>query len=141
MPIELSLRSITASPASGVKNDGQPQCDSNFVSLRNSSAPHARHRYTPLVLVSVYSPSNAPWVPACRSTRYSDGVSCSRHSASDLTTFAGCSVSMRPGYVVSEPRRDDELQRVPDGERGDGQQQEHHGDRGEPPLALGAVHR
>ena len=41
---------------------------------------------------------------------------------------------------MSEQRRDDEAQRVPDRERGHGQQQEHHGDRGEPPLALGAVH-
>jgi hypothetical protein len=42
MPRLVSTRSITASPASGVKNDGQPQCDSNFASERNSSAPHAR---------------------------------------------------------------------------------------------------
>ena len=42
MPSDESTRSMTASPASGVKNDGHPQCDSNFASLRNSSAPQAR---------------------------------------------------------------------------------------------------
>src|SRR5690606_22022145 len=98
-----SSRSITASPASGVKNAGQPQCDSNFASERNSSAPHARHRYTPLVFVSVYSPVNGRSVPAWRRTWYSSGVSWARHSASDLTTFGAGSVagSMPPDYVGS----------------------------------------
>ena len=42
MPIDVSSISRTASPASGEKNDGQPQCDSNLVSDRNSSVPQAR---------------------------------------------------------------------------------------------------
>ena len=43
MPIESSDRRITASEFAGSKNDGQPQWDSNFSVLRNSSAPQARH--------------------------------------------------------------------------------------------------
>ena len=34
------------------QNDGQPQPEWNFVSDLNSSAPHARHLYTPVVSVS-----------------------------------------------------------------------------------------
>ena len=63
-------------------NDGHPQCESNFVTLSNSWAPQARQRYTPLVLVSTYSPVNAVSVPACRSTRNSAGDSRTRHSSS-----------------------------------------------------------
>ena len=40
--IERSSMYSTRSPASGSKNDGHPQCESNFDSLRNSSAPQAR---------------------------------------------------------------------------------------------------
>src|SRR5690348_132235 len=79
----------TRSSASGAKNDGQPQCDSNLVSLVNSSAPQARHRYTPRVLVSTYSPVNAGSVPAWRSTRNSAGDRRNRHSSS----VAGSSVN------------------------------------------------
>ena len=43
MPRVVSLRYSTRSSASGAKNEGQPQCESNFSSERNSSAPHARH--------------------------------------------------------------------------------------------------
>ena len=42
MPIVRSSSRITDSPASGDQNDGQPQCESNFVSLVNSTASHAR---------------------------------------------------------------------------------------------------
>ena len=93
MPIPVSVRSITASPASGVKNEGHPQCDSNFVSLRNSSAPQARHEYTPSVLVSVYSPVNGRSVPASRSTRYSCWLSSARHCCSLLATLGADPVS------------------------------------------------
>ena len=82
MPSEVSSRSMTASPASGVKNEGQPQFDSNLASLRNSSAPQPRQRYTPSVLVSLYSPVKGRSVPACRRTWYSAGVRRRRHSAS-----------------------------------------------------------
>ena len=43
MPMESSQRRMTAPEFAGSKNDGQPQCDSNFSVLRNSSAPQARH--------------------------------------------------------------------------------------------------
>ncbi len=82
----------TRSSASGAKNDGQPQCESNLVSLRNSSASQARHLYTPTVLVSVYSPVYGRSVPALRSTWNSAGDSCAFHSASDFST-AYCLVS------------------------------------------------
>src|SRR5437764_14170737 len=86
MPMARSSRSSTASESAGSKNDGQPQWLSNFVSLRNSSAPHGRHSYTPVVFVSVYSPVNGRSVPAWRSTAYSSGLSCACHSCSDFTT-------------------------------------------------------
>ena len=57
------------------------------------SAPQARQAYTPTVFVSVYSPVKGRSVPAWRRTWYSAGLSCSRHSASDLTTFAAESVT------------------------------------------------
>src|SRR4051794_14695505 len=88
MPQVLSVRSMIRSPASGLKKLGQPQCDSNFSVLRNSSAPHARHRYTPTRWLSVYSPVKGRSVPALRSTSYSSGESCWRHSASVLETVA-----------------------------------------------------
>ncbi|CPU67576.1 Uncharacterised protein [Mycobacteroides abscessus] len=43
MPWLRSVSSSTRSPASGLKKLGHPQCESNFVSERNSSFPHARH--------------------------------------------------------------------------------------------------
>ena len=99
MPMARSSFRITASPASGEKKDGQPQWLSNLVSLRKSSAPHARHSYTPVVVVSVYSPTKAGSVPALRSTAYSSGVSCSRHSWSLLTT-----AGVEPVTGVMSPR-------------------------------------
>src|SRR5699024_4550673 len=59
-----------------------PQLDSNLASLRNSSAPHPRQRYTPSVLVSLYSPVKGRSVPACRRTWYSSGLSGPRPSVS-----------------------------------------------------------
>jgi len=76
----LSSCRITASLSEGAKNDGHPQWDGNLVSLRKISAPQARHSYTPVVVVSVYSPTPGRSVPALRSTAYSCGVSFSRHS-------------------------------------------------------------
>ena len=56
MPSDTSRFSTMRSPASGEKNDGQPQLEWNFSADRKSSAPQARHEYTPSVSVSVYSP-------------------------------------------------------------------------------------
>jgi len=42
MPNERSSISSTAVESDGSKNDGQPQCEWNFVSERNSSLPQAR---------------------------------------------------------------------------------------------------
>ncbi|CPU51742.1 Uncharacterised protein [Mycobacteroides abscessus] len=92
IPSESSGRRITASELAGSKKDGQPQWDSNFSVLRNSSAPHARQLYTPSVLVSVYSPTNGRSVPARRSTANSSGVSRSRHCSSVRFTFGSFDV-------------------------------------------------
>ena len=54
----------------------------NFVSLRKSSLPQARQRYTPTVLVSTYSPVKGRSVPDSRKTRYSCGLSSARHCSS-----------------------------------------------------------
>ena len=55
--------------------------------------------------MSVYSPVKGRSVPACRSTLYSASVSCSRHSASDLTTFGVAPVtgSTSPTVRVPDP--------------------------------------
>jgi len=69
---------------------GQPQCESNLVSLRNSSLRSA----TPVDatrLLSVYSPVKGASVAACRSTAYSCGLSCARHSSS-TDDLAACRV-------------------------------------------------
>ena len=68
MPRVVSFRYSTRSSASGAKNEGQPQCASNFSSERNSSDPHARHAYTPFTCESQYSPVKGRSVPARRST-------------------------------------------------------------------------
>src|SRR5215472_758202 len=91
MPRPRSSISTIASLSAGAKKLGHPQWESNFSLDRNSSAPHARHLYTPSVLASVYSPVQGASVPASRSTRYSSGPSFSRHSASVRSTL-----SMRP---------------------------------------------
>ena len=56
------------------------------MSLRNSSAPQARHAYTPSVVVSVYSPTNGASVPPSRSTWNSCRESFSRHWLSSMVT-------------------------------------------------------
>src|SRR5215475_6522613 len=69
-------------PGIASSNDGQPQCESNFVALSKSFAPQARQWYVPFVLVLTYSPVNGASVPDCRSTRNSAGDSRARHSSS-----------------------------------------------------------
>src|SRR3954454_5516470 len=143
MPQAPSVRSITRSTASGVKKLGQPQWESNLASLRNSSAPHARQWYTPVRWLSVYSPVFARSVPALRSTSYSWGVSCARHSSSDFTTF-GAGISSvrrmpstvptgrgtRPYRPVTSPDPDDPDDAVDDGQQQPEQDQADHDLRG-----------
>ena len=56
-------------------NDGQPVPDLNFASELNSSSPQHTQVYTPLLLLSQYSPLNARSVPFSRVTWYCIGVS------------------------------------------------------------------
>src|SRR6478752_2658952 len=61
--------------------------------------------------LSVYSPVNARSVPALRSTSYSSGVSCSRHSVSVLVTGAlGRSFADRMTSQHSEDAEDSDDQ-------------------------------
>src|SRR3954469_11224452 len=66
---------------------GQPVPESNFVFALNSSFPHAAQRYMPSSFECTYLPVKGGSVPCRRITSYSSGVSCSRHSSSDLSTF------------------------------------------------------
>ena len=73
----------TVSPASGAKNDGQPQCESNLVSLRNSSAPQARQRVDALGLgVGVLAGERALGAGLAQHARTRPGSAPARHSSS-----------------------------------------------------------
>jgi len=102
IPRLLSVRSMMRSPANGVKKLGHPQCESNFPSLRKSSVPQARQRYTPTFLLSVYSPVNGRSVPAWRSTWYSSGLSSARHCASVLLRVGAGSLAIIRRYPAEQ---------------------------------------
>src|SRR5262245_12500031 len=74
-----------------------------------------------MVLVSVYSPVQGASVPAWRSTLYSAGVSCSRHSWSVFSTCAGFTVP-----TLAEQRGQQVQEGIPggDGEAGQDEQRQ-----------------
>src|SRR3954451_21119650 len=80
----LSGRSSTCSRLAGSVKLGQTVPESNLVSEENSSVPQQTQWYMPAVFSSTYGPVKARSVPALRVTSNCSGVSCSRHSASDL---------------------------------------------------------
>src|SRR4051794_35105604 len=84
----LSGRSSTCSRLAGSVKLGQPVPESNLVSEEKSSVPQPTQRYMPCSWLSQCSPVNGASVPARRVTSYCSGVSCWRHSCSDLRTFS-----------------------------------------------------
>src|SRR5262249_19589670 len=89
----------------------------------------ARQRYTPTRLLSVYSPVNGRSVAAWRSTAYSWGESCSRHSVSDLTTLGALiPTTVRPGSEQA-----DDAEYTEDSGEGEPEQNQPHDERGDLP--------
>eukprot|EP00967_Tisochrysis_lutea_P054863 scaffold68748_cov29-Tisochrysis_lutea.AAC.2 len=80
-----NLKSIlrsTASSAAGAQNEGQPDPDSNFCSVRKSGAPQPAHFHTPRSFTSLSGELHGGSVPSSCSTRYTSGLRRSRHSSS-----------------------------------------------------------
>src|ERR1700680_3442284 len=71
----------------GCVKDGQPVCDSNFSDASKRTVSQQRQEYIPGSKRLHISELKARSVPACRVTWYSSSLSCSRHSASVLTTL------------------------------------------------------
>src|SRR5439155_24125939 len=92
-----SGRRVIASSSSALEKLGHPHPASNLDLLSNSRCPQQTHRYSPSAVAFQYSPLKGRSVPRRRVTSYCAGVSWSRHSSSDLTTWSPAGRPSPPG--------------------------------------------